>query len=86
MVFCDGDFWHGRHWESRRKKLAQGSNPGYWIPKILRNKERDKEQTRVLRKAGWKVLRLWETDILRNPEAVAKKVQKVVLKARTTTT
>src|SRR6478672_1465494 len=23
-VFCDGDFWHGRDWETRRQKLSRG--------------------------------------------------------------
>src|SRR5262245_12485941 len=28
-VFCDGDFWHGRDWESRRQKLRRGTNADY---------------------------------------------------------
>src|SRR5687767_6641593 len=37
VVFCDGDFWHGRQWRARRKKLAQGANSDYWIAKIESN-------------------------------------------------
>jgi DNA mismatch endonuclease (patch repair protein) len=70
-VFCDGDFWHGRDWRKRRRKLERGHNPEYWIAKIKRNMERDRKNTRELEKAGWLVLRFWETDILRDPEAVA---------------
>src|SRR5438045_941326 len=26
VVFCDGDFWHGKDWPTRQRKLRQGSN------------------------------------------------------------
>jgi DNA mismatch endonuclease (patch repair protein) len=77
-VFCDGDFWHGRHLESRLKRLARGHNAQYWIAKVLRNVERDLQQQAQLGRAGWLVLRLWETDILRSPEDIAANVAKVV--------
>lgn len=70
-VFCDGDFWHGRDWEERRRKLQAGSNPGYWVPKIQRNRLRDREINAALEDAGWTVLRFWETDIMEDPERVA---------------
>ena len=38
VVFCDGDFWHGRDWESRSQKLSRGSNSDYWLAKIQRNR------------------------------------------------
>lgn len=62
-VFCDGDFWHGKDWVERRKKLARGSNPQYWIAKIERNMERDRARTRELEAAGWLVMRVWESEI-----------------------
>lgn len=73
-VFCDGDFWHGKDWEERRRKLAEGSNPAYWIAKIERNRERDRETTRKLEEQGWAVLRYWESDIHGDPEAVAEEI------------
>ena len=39
VVFCDGDFWHGKDWAEQRKKLLAGTNPGYWVAKIKRNIE-----------------------------------------------
>jgi DNA mismatch endonuclease (patch repair protein) len=30
-VFCDGDFWHGRNWPERKRKLSRGSNSEYWV-------------------------------------------------------
>jgi DNA mismatch endonuclease (patch repair protein) len=82
VVFCDGDFWHGRRWEERRAKLARGSNARYWVAKIERNRERDWEQTRALLQGGWTVLRLWEGEVLRDPDAAAEQVRSVVLEAR----
>jgi DNA mismatch endonuclease (patch repair protein) len=70
-VFVDGDFWHGRDWESRRVRLARGSNADYWLSKIGRNIERDQTCTGLLVSMGWTVVRVWETDVLPNPEQIA---------------
>jgi DNA mismatch endonuclease, patch repair protein len=71
VVFCDGDFWHGRNWSERESRLRTGANAPYWLAKILANRERDVTQTAELQRQGWTVLRLWETDILKNPEQAA---------------
>ena len=78
VVFVDGDFWHGRDWPALHARLEKRANPGYWIPKIARNIERDAEQTAALENAGWRVLRFWETDVLRDPLAAATAVETVV--------
>jgi DNA mismatch endonuclease (patch repair protein) len=67
-IFVDGDFWHGRDWEKRRKKLSRGSNADYWLAKIAYNIERDKKNTALLESMGWTLMRFWETDVLDNPE------------------
>lgn len=77
-VFCDGDFWHGRNWAVLRRQLLRRHNPDYWVAKIARNRRRDRGQTALLMKAGWTVLRLWETDILSDPEAAAAAVAREV--------
>ena len=73
-VFCDGDFWHGRRWALRKKKLARGSNGEYWVAKIEANIRRDRRQRAALRRSGWRVIRLWESDILRDPNEGATKI------------
>lgn len=73
-VFVDGDFWHGRDWARRRLRLAAGANREYWLAKIESNMARDRRQTALLENAGWAVLRLWETDVLRDPERAASEV------------
>jgi DNA mismatch endonuclease (patch repair protein) len=80
VVFCDGDFWHGRKWQDRRRRLREGANPTYWTAKIAANMARDEEQTTQLRKMGWRVVRLWESDILRDPVRAAELVAKTVRK------
>jgi DNA mismatch endonuclease, patch repair protein len=74
VVFCDGDFWHGRNLEARAAKLSRGHNASYWVAKVRRNVHRDRETDARLYEAGWAVLRLWETDILRAPEETAERV------------
>ncbi len=60
-VFCDSDFWHGRDWGTLKKRLR--TNPEYWIPKIEKNRIRDKKVSQELALMNWTVLRFWESDI-----------------------
>ncbi|HEX8619035.1 MAG TPA: very short patch repair endonuclease [Thermoanaerobaculia bacterium] len=83
VVFCDGDFWHGRDWRTRREKLARGTNAPYWTAKIAANVARDRRNTRLLRAAGWRVIRLWETTILRDPLRAAERIERAMLHAVT---
>ena len=60
-IFCDSDYWHGYDWENRNQRIK--SNRDYWVPKIERNMERDREVTAALQDEGWLVLRFWEWQI-----------------------
>jgi DNA mismatch endonuclease (patch repair protein) len=73
-VFCDGDFWHGRNWAVRKSKLGAGWNAAYWVAKIERNRQRDREVTRALKRIGWRVIRVWESDVRGNPGRVARRI------------
>lgn len=84
VVFCDGDFWHGRHWRSLRAKLSRRANADYWIAKIRANIVRDRKVTRVLERDGWEVVRLWETDIHADTRAAARHVKTIVDERRQT--
>jgi DNA mismatch endonuclease (patch repair protein) len=55
-VFVDGCFWHGCPRHGTRPR----GNAAFWRAKFRRNRERDRRDTRRLRRAGWQVLRLWE--------------------------
>jgi DNA mismatch endonuclease (patch repair protein) len=65
-VFVDGCFWHGCRWHCRMPK----SRTEFWNPKIARNKKRDRTVNVLLRKCGWRVLRIWEHS-LRHPARAA---------------
>jgi DNA mismatch endonuclease, patch repair protein len=78
VLFCDGDFWHGRRWSFRKAKLRAGSNASYWIAKIEENRRRDAKINARLRRSGWYVIRVWETDVLRRTEVIAAKIETIV--------
>lgn len=61
VVFVDGCFWHGCP-KPKHAPLPKNRSE-WWLAKLSRNKERDKLVTRTLRKAGWRVLRVWECDL-----------------------
>ena len=62
-VFIDGDFWHGWRFPLWKHKLSEK-----WQEKISATRERDQRKFRKLRRLGWKVLRIWEHEIERDPE------------------
>ncbi len=80
VVFCDGDFWHGRDWNNRLEKLKRGHNSAYWLAKIQANRDRDRRRGEQLQATGWVVLRLWETDILGDPQRSARIVRRILEK------
>jgi DNA mismatch endonuclease, patch repair protein len=55
-VFVDGCFWHGCPDHGTRPR----TNSVYWSAKINRNVARDADQTRLLERSGWRVVRIWE--------------------------
>jgi len=74
-VFCDGDFWHGKNFKKEKKGYKK-----FWVDKIAGNIKRDSKVNEVLKKEGWKVIRLWKTDILKQSEkSVAKIINKIKL-------
>jgi DNA mismatch endonuclease, patch repair protein len=60
VVFVHGCFWHSH-------KCRRGGRPAthtrFWDSKLDRNSERDRQNTRRLRAAGWHVAVIWECDI-----------------------
>ena len=79
LIFCDSSFWHGR----RTKEItgeAFKKNKDFWVTKLTENKKRDARINRTLKKEGWCVLRFWDTDILKTPEKVTKRLLKEIRK------
>lgn len=75
-VFCDGEFWHGYNWPERKKDIR--SNRDFWISKIEKNMQRDIEVNKLLKELGWKVIRLWESDIKKDIDACVKMIIKEI--------
>lgn len=74
-VFIDGCFWHGCPEHATLPK----QNSDYWLPKLRRNIERDRETTSRLEATGWTVLRFWEHE---DPNIVADAIATAVRQAR----
>ena len=75
-IFCDSEFWHGYNWEERKNDFK--SHQEFWIPKIERNIERDKEVNMQLESEGWIVLRFWGNEIKKNTAQCADIIEKAV--------
>jgi len=73
IIFVHGCFWHGHHCRAGRNR--PNSNTGYWIPKLDRNKSRDRRNRRKLKRLGWDVLVVWECQLKRS-ERVAGRIAK----------
>ena len=75
-VFCDSEFWHGYDLENRKKDFK--SHQEFWIRKIERNIQRDKEVTEQLTNQGWTVIRFWGKEIKQDVSKCADIIQKAI--------
>ena len=75
-VFCDSEFWHGYNWENRKNDIK--SRREFWIPKIERNIQRDKEVNEHLLGSGWIVLRFWGKEIKSDPSRCGDLIQEAI--------
>lgn len=71
-VFVNGCFWHGHNVEMKIEELNIESsecckiprtNREFWVKKIRRNKERDKEEQHKLASMGWHCITIWECEL-----------------------
>lgn len=60
LIFVHGCFWH-RH--GCRKTYVPKSREAFWQEKFADNVSRDKHNQRLLVKAGWRVLVVWECEV-----------------------
>lgn len=63
VILVNGCFWH-KH--DCGRFVWPSYNTEYWIPKINRNVERDKQNHKKLVDMGWKVLIIWECELKKN--------------------
>lgn len=73
-LFVDGCFWHGCP-KPKHSNMPR-NNQEFWAKKLQGNKDRDKFVNRELKKAGWKVVRVWEHE-LKYPEKIFAKLSRL---------
>ena len=71
-IFVNGCFWHGHGTaldetgeminEKRCCKIPR-TNREFWVAKIRRNKERDREEQKQLAAMGWHCITVWECEL-----------------------
>ena len=73
VIFIDGEFWHGFEWKKKKPRIK--SNRDYWIPKIERTIERDKENVKKLNELGFVVFRFWEQQIKKDLDSCVRQIK-----------
>jgi DNA mismatch endonuclease (patch repair protein) len=75
-VFIDGNFWHGWRLPLWKNKLSEK-----WVLKIESNRARDQRNIRLLRRCGWKVVRVWEHQVEQDVGKCIERVSQVLIAA-----
>jgi DNA mismatch endonuclease, patch repair protein len=57
VIFINGCFWHAHGCRIGRPPK---SRPEFWLPKLEKNRSKDKQNRRALRRLGWEVLTVWQ--------------------------
>ena len=77
-IFCDSEFFHGKDWEILKLRLEKGKNPGFWIKKIERNRNRDYENDKKLLFLGYTVLHFWGQDISKHTDECLQAIEETI--------
>ena len=78
VVFVDGCFWHGC---PKHLNMPVNNRP-FWEKKLSANTARDRLVTRTLRRHGWRVLRIWEHDLPKNPGRCIRRIETLLARNR----
>ena len=71
VIFVHGCFWH-RHKNCKYATMPQ-TNKTFWLNKLRANVARDQRSKMLLKKAGFKVIIIWECKLLKNSQDVMTK-------------
>ncbi len=63
-IFVHGCFWHGH--DGCKYYVVPKTNTDWWLAKINRNKELDKQHSYELKSKGWKVIVIYECELKKN--------------------
>lgn len=72
-VFIDGEFWHGKNFTEWKDDVSE-----FWKNKIGGNIKRDRKNCRILKKDGWKIVRLWGRAFVRNPGVALLRIERLI--------
>ncbi len=73
-VFVDGCFWHS----CPTHATTPTANRDWWVEKLQRNQQRDRQTDERLHELGWTVLRFWEHE---DPVAAVDVIERMVRQA-----
>ena len=86
VVFVDGDFWHGRALreggDDQLRAVIRGPRFDWWRDKLARNVTRDDQVNNVLQQDGWRVIRVWESEVLADVEGVVARIVSFLRRSR----
>lgn len=82
VIFCDGEFFHGKDWDELQPRLEKGKNSDFWIEKIKRNMNRDNEVDRKLKAMGWDVIHFWGKDISKDVDGCVEAIKEFVFEKK----
>ena len=82
VIFCDSEFFHGKDWEVLKVQLQKSKNSEFWINKIAYNIERDKEVNKELLFMGWKVIRFWGKEIMKNTDECIRVIEEAIFESK----
>ena len=74
VIFVHGCFWHRHRKQTCRLARLPKSRLDFWENKLEGNRLRDKRNKRLLRKAGWAILEVWECE-MRNVETLKSRLR-----------
>ena len=77
-IFCDSEFFHGKDWDKLKQQLQRGNNADYWIKKIERNRQRDRDNEKKLMFLGWNVVRFWGKDIAKDVNGCVRVIEEMI--------
>ena len=61
VVFVHGCYWHMHG--CKRGRSTPGTNAAFWRSKREGNRKRDRKNVSALRRAGWRVLVIWQCEL-----------------------
>jgi DNA mismatch endonuclease (patch repair protein) len=77
VVFVHGCYWHMH--ACKRGRSTPATNAAFWRAKRAKNRERDRRTLTKVRRAGWRVLVVWECQTS-NPSALSRRLSGFLLR------